>query len=454
MKLKLNLIKLALPVIILVKPLYAIDLDQTYLKSLTYNANYLQAIAQNEAGQETQNIGLGSLLPQITAGGQYNYASLQSGSMQVGFTQPSVNASINQVVYDFNKFSSYKKSIYATDLSDLQMIDAKQQLMLNVGQAYFELLYAQDSLLAVKMTKNALKKQLDEAEVSYKIGTVTVADVNDARSGYDSATADEIRAENELIKKQVAFQNMTGVNPEVVQPIIENLNLVYPDPDNAESYALMAKLNNVSIKIAKKSVDIAYQNIKVAKSGHLPTVNFQFSYQYQGAANINYTDSAATTALVQQISNIPGFPLSSYTGAGALLSINIPLYSGGMVSSQVRQQLSSYEASREQLLATERDVDQRVRFAYLQVHNGVELVKAQTQALKSAKIKLDSDKTGYKVGIRNSINLVNAQKDYYTTWQSYNQARYQYLIYRLQLEYLIGRIDEKFINLINMNIKQ
>ncbi len=440
--------------LIVVGDIYAIDLEQAYRKSLNYNADYLQAIAQNIAGHEFENQGLASLLPQLNAGGNYNYAQFQSGGMQVGFTQPSFNASATQVLYDFNKFSTYKKAIYTTDLSDLQITDARQQLMLKVGQAYFELLYAKDTLLVAKMTKNALKKQLDDAEVEYKIGKVTIADINDAKSGYDTAVADEIQAQNDVINKQVIFQNITGVNPELIQPIISNIELVYPNPDDVESIAKIAQTNNLSIKIAKKNIEISYQDIKIAKSGHLPVINLMFNYQFQGTANINYTDSAATAQLVQQIASIPGFPLSSYNGLGAFIGINIPLYSGGMVSSQVRQQLHLYEVARDQLLATKRDVDQKVRFAYLQVHNGVGFVKAQSQALTSAKIKLDSDKTGYKLGIRNSIDLVNSQKNYYKTWQDYNQSRYQYLIYRLQLEYLLGNIDEQFIKIINVNIKQ
>ena len=277
--------------------------------------------------------------------------------------------------------------------------------------------------------------------------------MNDAQSGYDTSAAQEIQAENELINQKNNFNNITGLNPELVQPIVESLALVSPSPDDVEEWAHIAKISNLDILVATKQVDMSLEDINIAKSGHLPIISFTGSYQLQGTANLLQTDSAATEALVNQLAATPGFPMSNYTGLGAMLQVSIPISSGGGVSSQVRQQMSTYEAARDQLLSTQRDVDQKIRYAFLQVHNGVELVRAQTQALKSAKIKLESDKTGYSVGIRNSINLVNAQKDYYQTWQSYNKARYQYLTYRLQLEYLAGKIDENFLNLIN-NIKQ
>lgn len=432
----------------------AFDLTQAYQNSLGFNADYLGAIAKNEAGLENQIQGRAQLLPQFSATGAVNEAYLTSGSTNVSYYQPVVQAQLQQVVLDFNKFSTYGKSKFASELANLELMDSKEQLMVNVGKAYFELLNAEDSLQAIKMTKNALSQQLDQANTQFKVGTVTIADVNDAQSGYDRASADEIQAEDEVINRKNIFNNITGLNPEMVQPILESIELIYPDPDVVDEWAQMAKEGNVKIKIAAKKLDMATEDISIAKSGHLPVINFIGSYTLQGTANITGTDSTATQQLVNTLQTIPGFPLSAYTGLGAMLQISIPISSGGGVSSKVREQISMYEATRDNLLETQRQTDKNVWDAFLQVHNGVEIVKAQAQALKSAKIKLQSDKTGYKVGIRNSVNLVNSEKNYYLTWQAYNQARYQYLIARLELEYQVGKIDDNFLNMININIKQ
>ena len=103
-----------------------------------------------------------------------------------------------------------------------------------------------------------------------------------------------------------------------------------------------------------------------------------------------------------------------------------------------------YQASSQQLVSTERQTDQNIQNSFWQVQNGVSIVKAQTQALKSAQIKLKSDQTGYTLGVRNSVDLVNSEKNYYQAIQNYNQSRYQYLNYRLQLKFLAGDIDQDF----------
>ena len=211
----------------------------------------------------------------------------------------------------------------------------------------------------------------------------------------------------------------------------------------------MAKNGNYDIKIAAKQLQMASEDVSIAKSGHLPSLNVMGNYQYQGNGGVDGGNTAA-----QEQATTAGSLISSYTQASIGLQANVPIYSGGGVSSQVRQATSAYQSSQQQLVSTERQTDQNTQNAFWQVQNGVSIVKAQTQALKSAQIKLASDQTGYQVGIRNSVDLVNSEKNYYQAIQNYNQSRYQYLNYRLQLKFLAGQIDQAFLKKINFNIDQ
>jgi outer membrane protein len=213
----------------------------------------------------------------------------------------------------------------------------------------------------------------------------------------------------------------------------------------------MGESGNLNIKVSQKQVEMANQDVHIAISGHLPTLNVNGTYQYQDTGGLDNTN--ATAAQVQQLTSVPGTPLSSYANGGVGLQLNVPIYSGGSVNAQVRQARATYVASQQQLVSVERQTDQNIRNSYWQVLNGVGLVKAQQTALKSAKTKLDSDQLGYQVGVRNSVDLVNSQKNYYQTFQTYQQSRYQYLMARIQLRYLDGSINDKFIQDINTNIK-
>lgn len=432
----------------------AFDLDEAYQGALKYNADYLAQIAATDARVEMQNQSRALLLPQITVTGNYNQNYLNSDGFSVSYLQPTAGAQIQQVVFDFGKFSTYTKSKFATEVANLQLANAKQKLMVDVAQGYFDILYALDNLNAIRMNKNAFLTQMEQAQKSFDAGVVTIADVNDARANYDLAAAQSIQAENDLINRKTIFHNMTGLNPDLVQPLIDQIILLLPKPDVAAKWSDIAKSANLNVKIARAQLNMAAEDIQIAKSGHLPILSAVGNYQIQGTANITSANSAISQTLFNQVMTIPGVPGSSYNASMVGLQLSIPLSSGGGINSQVRSAIANYEAAQNQLSATLRQTDQAILNAFYQVQNGVSIVKAQTQALKSAKLKLASDKIGYKVGIRDSVDLVSSQNDYAKTLLNYNQARYQYLTYALQLEYLAGAIDIDFIRAINNNIQR
>lgn len=429
----------------------AADLAAVYQNALIYNADYLKAIASNEASQEQKNLALAQLLPQINATGAFseNYFNQSGGSAL--YHQASYGANLNQVIFDFSKFSALTKGKYAGIVADLQLENAKQQLMVSVAQAYFDVLYAKDTLKSIQMTKAALNQQMEQAKKAFAVGTVTIADVNDAKAGYDAAAAQEIEATNDLIYKKNIFQNLTGLDPEQIQPLKIDIDLSLPNPASADRWSVIGESSNLNLKIAAKQVAMADLDVNIAVAGHLPSLNLIGNYQYQGTGNIDSTSGNLNSS--NDSSNIPGTPLSSY-GVGSLgVQVNLPLYQGGGVSAQVRQARANLLATKQQLLSVERQTDQNIRNTFWQVQNGVSIVKAQKTAMQSAKTKLESDQLGYQVGVRNSVDLVNSQKNYYQTYQIYQQARYQYLLARIQLRYWSGSINAEFVRQVNSNIQ-
>jgi outer membrane protein len=436
--------------IIVCNNIFGYDLLYAYNNALKFNADYLQKISQNLAGKEFEVQGRSLLLPQVAVGGQINenYFAMNGLNQSMSYHQYSWVANLSQVIFDFSKFSQYSKSKYQTKIATLQLNNAKQQLMVNVTKSYFDVLYAKNTLDAVKLTKDAFYEQYIKSQKSFDVGTVTIADVNDAKSGYDSAVAQYLSAQNDYVYRKNIFYNITGLDADNISPLIDVINLQDLKPDSSESWSYMAKNGNINIKIALEQLNMAKEDIKIANAGHLPVISLNGSYTKLGDSNIDRADSYFSNT-----ANIPGSPFASTTQGAIGIQLSMPLYNGGAISSQVRQSVANYNASMQQLLSTSRLTDQDTINAYLQVENGASIVKAQAQALKSAELKLKSDKIGYQIGLRNSIDLVNSQKNYYQTIQNYYQSQYQYLLNRIQLMYLIGKLDVDFLRDINDNIK-
>lgn len=431
---------------------YAFNLVEVYRKSLVHNATYLEELAKSDAKLEQPKIIGAQLLPQITFNGSLSGDYYQQNELNETFwaTQSTFGVSLTQVLVDFSKFSAYTKSKYEAEVAHLQAQNARQKLILQVVKQYFEVLYAQDSLLATQMKKAQLKEQIRRTKRAFELGAVNIVDVNDEQAAYDVAVAEEIQDQNNLLNQKKIFANLTGANPEQVQPLAENIHLASPNPESVELWAELAKKNNLDIKTAQKELYMAREEIKIAKSGHLPTLNLTAGLSYTDVGNILTNISSADLAQVQ---NDPQGPLSTYTNGSIMLTLAIPIYSGGLISAQSRKAMALYDASYQQLHYTQREIDQQVRNAYWQTENGVKLVQAKKEALKSAKTQMNSAELGYKVGIRDSLELVKIQTSYYQAFKDYQRSRYDYLIAQLNLKSLSDAITDKFLELINANIK-
>ena len=436
--------------------IYAFDLIEAYDAALIFNADYLSQVAQNNRDQEPQNQSRARLLPQLSANTSFNQSYLETpdvggiGANTGGFDifhQTNFALNITQVAFDFAKFSEYTKNKYQASVANLSLQNATNNLILSVASAYFDVLYSNDIVLATRSKKTAFEQEMIASEKKFNAGIVNINDYKDATASFDSANAELIVAENDLIDKQNTFKNLTGLNPDLIKSINDQILLETPKPNSLDEWLKIAENNNLSIKITNKQLDMANEDINIQKSGHLPNINLTGQYAYNGSKILDKVDS-------RTLNNVPGALGSSYSQASVGVVINIPLYYGGLINSKVRESIANYENIKAQNLSIKRKVNQDVINSFWRVYNGVNLVKAQNTALKSAALKLDSDKLAYQLGTRTSIDLVNSQNNYYLVLQKYNKSRYDYLLAVLKLNYDAGIITKQILKEINLNVIQ
>lgn len=440
---------------------YAANLADSYRAAIGFNADYLAAIASNDADQEAKVQARANLLPQISVGASFSENYLQqygasknlsgkptTDNMYTWYHQPIYSANLTQTIFDFSVFSAYVKSKYFVKIADLQLETAKQKLLVETAQSYFDVIFAKAQLNAFKNNKTALEQDLDKAKKAFTVGTVTIADVNDAKAAVDAATAAIINAEKELIDAKNHYSNITGLDPEKISELKEKIN-TQDLPKDINDYSIQALTRNLDVLVAEQQVNMANMDLLIARGGYVPTVTLGASYQYKDTGGFDKTN--ATQAQIDDF-NIAGGPLSRSANSSVQLNLSVPIYNGGVTNSTVRQNSARYVAARDKLLQLKRNTDRDTQKAFWLIKNGVSEVRAQEAALKSAKIKLDSDTLGYKIGVRNGIDLVNSQNNYTKVLQDYQRARCQYLMAQVQLKYLIGDANIEILQQLDTNI--
>jgi outer membrane protein len=124
------------------------------------------------------------------------------------------------------------------------------------------------------------------------------------------------------------------------------------------------------------------------------------------------------------------------------VQLSVPLYTGGLIQSRVREALASEERFRQDLESARRTAAQGARQAYTGVEFGLAQVRALESAEVSAKSQLDSTRLGYQVGVRINLEVLNATTQVFTTQRDLKKARYDFLVNGLRLKSSAGVLDE------------
>jgi len=131
----------------------------------------------------------------------------------------------------------------------------------------------------------------------------------------------------------------------------------------------------------------------------------------------------------------------------------MPIFQGGAVNSQRKQAYAEYERMNENTLFTQRRIIQEVRSEFSNVLTLVANVTAQKQAVISATSALEATQVGYKVGTRNIVDLLQAEKNLYSAEKNLANAKYDYILSTLKLTLASGTITPGDLVKINSLLK-
>jgi outer membrane protein len=262
---------------------------------------------------------------------------------------------------------------------------------------------------------------LAQAQANFDLGSATITDANEAQARYDLVVAQEIAALNEFEIAKHAVQAITGQLPQR----LANVKLQLKANEMGLSMATwqeLALLNNLNIQIQQDTAKLADQEIARNQAGHLPTLD----------AVASYTNSYAN-------GTISRFGAGNELQVGSIgLQLQIPLYEGGAVSSRVRQAQLNKQRAQDDLTAVRRQTELDTQRAYLNLSSSIAQLKALDQAVISSQSQLDATQLGYQVGVRTSVDVLNAQQQFFSAKRDVAQARYNYLINIIRLKAAAG----------------
>jgi outer membrane protein len=411
----------------------AANLGEIYREALANDTQYAAALAAYQAGLEALPQARSALLPNVNADGNARYNDVRT-SLPNGDTSSGNSAlDLNAVQPLYNKASSVQvqQAEEQVKIVGKQLDLAGQDLILRTARAYFDVLLAQNNIVLIRSQKAAITEELAAAKRNFEVGTATILDTQEAQARFDLAIAQEIAEENALNIRLRALERIIGKPPAaldtladkteqaaLIDPIIRKLSEAHA----MDEWATRAEEGNLNVAIQRYNKTIADQQIELSQAGHYPTVNAVASYRYGRNQSLGVTLADINTALVG-------------------VEFNLPIYQGGLVDSRVRQAVANQEKARQDLNTALREATLNARQAYLNVTSADAQVHALERTVASSKLQLESTRLGVQVGVRTTLDVLNAQQLVFSGQQRLAAARYQFILAGLSLKAAAGTLS-------------
>ena len=341
--------------------------------------------------------------------------------------QQLIRASLSQSVINVPAWFQFRSAKNMDQAAEAKFSAQQQSLIIRVSESYFNVLRAYDNKQTRQAEELAIQRQLEQVTERFEVGLLPITDVHEIQAIFDDARVNSLEANGALDIAFDQLQVLSGKSHNQLAGLKDGFNAEAPIPAAAESWVEFALANNFELKASQLTQQAAVETAKAAKAQHLPKVTISADYSKR---DIEATASAGAMMTEETAIN---------------LNLTMPIFSGGLTSSQSRQASYQAQTAEQNYIATKRNTMQAARSNYQSAITNAARVKARKQAITSAESALKATQAGYEVGTRNIVDVLLAQRTLFQAKRNYSNAKYDYILSMMRLKQVAGQLSPKDI---------
>jgi len=405
----------------------AMTLEQALQAALRYDPTLQSATYDQASSREARVIGRANLLPNVSANYSRSDVAADRTITTAGrpvndkpnYLSESASISMRQPLFNLEAYARYKQGDTQSNYGEAVLAAKTQDLYVRLFAAYAEVLLSREQIQLAVAQRDALKENELANQRMFERGAGTKTDMLETKARYELSEAELLEAENSLDTARRKLASITGPLTTPLPTLSPDFKFLSIEPESFEGWEKIALDQNATLIAQRHQVNYAELDLNRAQSGHYPKVDLVASY----------TDSKSDS-------------LFTFNQESRLRSIGvqmaIPLYSGGSVDAGVRQAVAGVERAKADLAAKTEDVLQELRRQHRLFTSSRARIDALASAEQSSLLVIDATRKSIAGGARINLDLLNAEKQLYTTRRDLAQARYGHLIAYLRLRQAAG----------------
>lgn len=346
-----------------------------------------------------------------------------SPSTDEDYISSQLTINLQQPLYDMNIWQDYKKTTAAKGKASADLRHAELDLIVRATEAYFKVLRAQDDMSFATADEQSLRRSLNVAKQRYAAGIDLETEVYDAQAAYDLRLGNLELARAQLDNAQRELTVLTHSYDMNLHVLQSNIPVVPPVPTDSKEWAKQAANYNPLLESGRYQVEVAKRDYHKKKTSYLPTVYLQAKYES-----------------LETEGGQGGLPASERSQIG--ISVNMPLYQGGLLSTERKIAFYKYQEAKDRLLNEQIKVQSGTEALHQLINANVGRIKSLKRSVVSTANSLRATQRSYEDGTRSIRDVINVQTNLGQLTRDLSQARYSYIINSLKLKQVSGVLTE------------
>ena len=342
----------------------------------------------------------------------------------------SIGIGVSQSIFNgFRNKNLYKQSQLNLETSNLELERIKDDISLNVVNAYLNVLFNKENLEIARKQFDFSKKQLNQVQELVDAGVQPKANINDVEATLSNDTQQITITENNLDLARLALSQLLqvqyiGFDVKSIDVNLPSEALLYDDVTPILDYAYK---NRNEIKIAEKNIENAQLSTEISKSGFKPSVSGSYGF----GTNAFFSNLTSTASFFNQINDNKGHNFS--------INANIPIFSRFQNKTAVAKAKIQEENSKLDLEQSKINLESNVQRAFTEAKAAFRAYQSAETSLEAQKLSFGNSQERYNIGAMNSFDLEQGRVRLLNAESSLTNAKYDFVFKTKVLDFYLGK---------------
>jgi len=413
-------------------------LDTALLKNITVNQSRLVNEVNRVDLEQSKAARIPSLSASVNEG--LNFGKNIDPTTNVFVTQSynSTNLALSSSLNLFNGLqnrNTIKQRKIDVEAGNYDIETARYNITLSITTAYLQVLFSYEILSTAQSLVEATTAQADMTQKLVNAGKLPESNLFQVRSQLATDKLSVVNAESQLAMAKVSLMQLMEI------PVSDSFDIVRPEmeeppypllPSNSQIYqtALQVQPQIASASLYSKS---ALMGIRISEGARYPRLNLN------AGLNTNYASSRKTGTAVNP-ENYPFFEqIWDNLGQSFSLGLSIPIYSNRQIKSNIDRAKINAETIQLTEQNTKNALRKNVEQTYTDLKSAMKKYEATREQLAATELSYRNAEKKFNVGLINAIDFLIEKNNFTTALSNLIQAKYNFIFQQKILDFYLGK---------------